>query len=72
MTRLRMNMFSCTAMSYAPMRSSRSCPSHSPGRSCAPSENANLVAVAACTAAGVLTHYFFCFTLLAGCVWIAF
>ncbi len=32
----------------------------------------DLVAVAACTAAGVLTHYFFCFTLLAGCVWIAF
>jgi mannosyltransferase len=32
----------------------------------------NLVAIAACTAAGALTHYFFAFTLLAGCVWIAF
>jgi hypothetical protein len=34
------------------------------------SRRRDFAALAACTAAGLLTHYFFCFTLLAGAVWI--
>ncbi len=42
------------------------------GRGAHPRGRRDLVALAACTAAGLLTHYFFCFTLLAGIAWVAF
>jgi uncharacterized membrane protein len=39
-------------------------------RTTAPLRRRDLVALAACTAAGLLTHYFFCFTVAAGLAWI--
>ena len=42
------------------------------GRMAQPRGRRDLIALAACTAAGLLTHYFFCFTLLAGLAWVAF